>query len=464
MQPDILLVVTDTARADAFSPWKGTGTDTVLEQLARQGTVYERALTAAPWTLPSHASIFAGVLPTEHGIHNDSIEWVDNKPRAPGPAVRAYGGPWLTETLQERGYRTFAASCNQWITEWGGFDRGFHEFHNLTDRERLPAGRISKWKRRADRLLGRLDRGGKSAFQRFSRWYGDAGPAPLFSFVNLMELHSPYDPPRGYYPYPFWRRRETYRLSGGSKTFRPFLMYNFAVQQPPQGYVSTIRTLYRAAARYEDTLMGWFVKAIRDRGRPTVVIMVSDHGENLGEHGMFGHNSSLAETLLHVPLLVWGHRVDMGGGARVTGTVSLTALADWIRSIADGQERTIAPADAVVSEFESTAKWLPPTLKELIDTGKAKRVPTLALHPGVAVRRGSMKYVTSADGQEAVYDVDADPSEEHDVLATTPEAAVPFQEDRERWLKRRAAQPTYGAGYVAEDEIAAHLRELGYID
>jgi len=463
MQPDILLIVSDTARADAFSPWGGPQSSPSLERLAREGVLYERAQTAAPWTLPSHASIFSGALPTEHGIHNDALEFTGGMPTSPGFAVRSYPGSWLPETLQERGYRTWAASCNRWITAWGGFDRGFDGFNDVTDRNRLPSGKVGKWKRRANRMLGRLDRGGEEAFERFGRWYGEAGSQPLFAFVNLMEVHSPYDPPRGFYPYPFWKRRKTYQLSGGSKGLRPFLVYNFGVQPPSADYVRMIRTLYQAAARYEDHLIGRFVRAVEDRGRPTVVIVVSDHGENLGEEGMFGHNSSLAETLLHVPLVTWGHRVEVGTGS-VNGTVSLLDLPEWIRSAADGRIDPLAGRETVIAEFESTSKWLPPPVKELIDSGRATRIPPLALNAGVAVRRGSMKFVATEGDDEALFDLDADPHELRNLLVMKPEAAEPFRSEREAWLKRRADQPVYEVGDAADDEIAAHLRELGYID
>jgi arylsulfatase A-like enzyme len=464
MQPDILLIVCDTARTDAFSPWGGRASSPVLERLAAEGTLYGWAQTPAPWTLPSHASIFSGVLPTEHGIHNDTLDFVDGKPTSPGVAVRSYPGSWLPETLRDRGYRTFAASSNQWITPWGGFDRGFDEFHNLTDRERLPAGRVGRWQRRASRMLGSLDRGGKACFERFSHWYANADEVPRFAFVNMMEVHSPYDPPLGYYPYPFWKRRATYRLSGGSKGLRPFLVYNFGVQEPPTDYVPTIRNLYQAAARYEDALIGRFVEAVLDGGRPTAVVVVSDHGENLGENGMFGHNSSLAETLIHVPLVTWGSGLDLGGPHRVEGVVSLLGLADWIRSVADGETEPIAPCETAISEFESTTKWLPPPVKELIDTGKATRVPPLALRPGIAVRRGALKYVAIEDGEDALFDLDTDPNEERNLLPGSSDAAAAFRDDRDAWLKRRAQQPSYGVGEAAEDAISAHLRELGYID
>ena len=70
--------------------------------------------------------------------------------------------------------------------------------------------------------------------------------------------------------------------------------------------ISALRALYAGCARYEDRILGEIVDAVAERTRPTVVLLVADHGENLGEHGLFNHNSSLLQTLLHVPMVAWG--------------------------------------------------------------------------------------------------------------------------------------------------------------
>jgi arylsulfatase A-like enzyme len=280
--------------------------------------------------------------------------------------------------------------------------------------------------------------------------------------MNLMEVHSPYDPPRPFYPYPFWRRQRTFHLTGGGKGMRPFLAYNLGVEQPPEDFVRMVRTLYMSAARYEDWILGRTVRMIEDRGRPTVMVVVSDHGENLGDHGLFGHNSSLAQTLLHVPLVVWGYKVDIGSGV-VSGPASLLGLPDWLRAVADGSVQPLAPSDTVVSEYESTSRWVPEHVKEL-QSREGARVPELMYNPGLAVRRGSLKYLWVTNGREAVFDLAADPGEEHELAASRPDDLERFRAERVLWEKRRVEQPAYGAGEEAEQEIADHLRELGYVE
>ena len=466
MPPDLHLLLCDTARADAFSPWGASHPTPAIERLCEGGISYSHAVSQAPWTLPSTASMFTGRLPTETGISGDCFRWVEGRPSSPSVGVKGYQGSWLPGELRERGYRTWAASCNTWISEWGGFDRGFERLLDLRDRTRLRKG--SKWNRalrRAQRVYGKVDRGGREALQAFVTRLEESGTDPLFTFVNLMETHAPYDPPRPFYPYPLWKRAETRRLSGGTNKARRFLAYNAGMERPDVEYVRRITELYGSCARYEDALLGGFVEAVRGRGRPAVVAVVADHGENLGEHGLFNHNSSLGETLLHVPLVVWGHRVDVGHG-RVDEPVSLLGLSDWLIGLADGDGVPISPDGPIVSEYESTVRHngIPADIQGRIDAGQAHRVPPLVYHPGVAIRKGGMKYVATATGDASLYDLTADPGEDHDLLPRRPDSAEEFEPMVEEWRKRRAEQPTYDAGELAQGDIADHLQMLGYID
>jgi arylsulfatase A-like enzyme len=457
--PDIVLVICDTARADAFNPWGAPYRSPVLERLCREGVIYRNATAAAPWTLPSTASILSGVLPSEHGATGECFEWENRRPTSPAGAIRGFAGQWLPEALRERGYRTWGASCNTWVSKWGGFDRGFEQFLDLRQWSR-PRSRLGRVVYRARKGLGMVDRGGSEAVQRFGQRLASAGPEPLFALVNLMEMHAPLSPPRPYYPFPPWRRIGTRTLAGG-----PQLALNMGVRTASPKYVRTLRELYQSCARYEDHLLGSFVRAVEERGRPTVLVMVADHGEHLGEHGLFNHNSSLRQTLLHVPLAVWGHRIDLGP-AEIEDAVSLLKLPGWLVGLADGDGTVLSANGAVVSEYEGTIQHcgLPDDIAEGIKHVDPSHLPSLAFHGGVAVRRGPFKYVAISNGDEALYELEADPREERNILGERPDAASPFHPYRDQWLERRAHRPEYGAGDLAAGQIAEHLRELGYIE
>ncbi len=459
MTPDIVLVICDTARADAFKPWGGPFPSPSLQRACREGVAYRNAISAAPWTLPSTVSMMSGQLPTEHGIHNECVEWSGSKPTSPARALRNLEGDWLPEVLGLRGYATWAASCNAWVSKWGGFERGFAEFHEMSDRVRLPSGAVSKYLRKLGRLAGKIDRGGQATVAAFARRAGSSDPRPLFAFLNLMEVHTPYNPPRPFYPFPPWKRRKTFEVSGSR-----FLRYSLGLEECSQEFVQTFRSLYWHSARYEDSLLGQIVDAVEERGRPCVVVFTSDHGENIGDHGLFGHTSSLHETLLHVPLVIWGYRLNIGPGW-VEDTVSTRSLAAWLRGVADGDAENVLTTGPCISEYESTARRISPeTLAELEATGKANNLPPLIQNAGVAIHDGGTKYVALETGREYLYDLSTDPQECNNLSGGRSGDLERFRPLRDAWLARRGTQPTHEVGEAADLEIAAHLRELGYID
>lgn len=450
-----MLLVCDTARADAFTPWGGGVPTPGIARLAAEGLVYERALTPAPWTLPAHGSLFSGLLPTEHGIVGDRLRWGPEGPSAPASLTRSFDGPWLPEGMAERGYRTVGVSCNPWIGRWGGFDRGFEAFVDVVPRPTAAstAGPLRRMVGRARQMARGGGHGGVAALRAF-RHMLDQGrdPRPLFAFVNLMEVHSPYDPPRRVHPAPL-------RPSMRYRQFRQ--MGRFRTRFDP-AYVADLRALYYAAAREADRLVDRFVAVLGARARPALVVLVSDHGENLGDHGLWGHHSSLHETLLHVPFLVWGPGAGIEAG-RVAGAVSIRAVASFLLRTAEGD---LSPPAAdpvpIVAEYESaTGQFgtdLPPEVRV--------SAPPLVRSAGVAIREGNLKLVALLDGTVRLVDPTSDPAEELDLSRERPDALARLRVGVDEWRRRRAAwgRRPEAEGPDLEEEIAAHLRDLGYLE
>jgi arylsulfatase A-like enzyme len=450
MRPDVLLIVCDTARIDAFEPWGGTAPTPVISRLAGKGLVYERAVTTSPWTLPAHGSLFTGLVPTEHQIVGDRLTWTEQGPSAPAALTTAYEGPWLPEQMAGLGFRTLGVSCNPWIGRWGGFERGFEDFVDV-----VPRTASASSAGRARRVAGRVRqvaRGGGHGGLRAVEAVRDArrldDDRPVFGFVNLMEVHSPYDPPRGVHPGPF----------------RPSLRYRqlrqmgrFRTRTDPR-YVVDLRSLYFAAAREEDRIVGEVVDAFARRGRPLAVVLVSDHGENLGDHGLWGHHSSLHETLLHVPLLVVGPGVRAG---RIEQVVSASILPGVVLALAEGRPLPVVEPSIVVTEYESAVGQFGTDLPPEIRTSG----PRLAHVAGVAVRDDDLKLVVLEDGSERVVDLARDPEERGEAAPARPEAIERLREEVVAWRqRRRAAGPAAPRQGDVDEEIAAHLRDLGYLE
>lgn len=411
--------------------------------------------------------MFSGRLPTEHWITAESVGWTGDRPTSAAKTVQAYPKAWLPESLKERGYKTWGASCNPWVSAWDGFDRGFDHYFDIKPWERRPKNKAGLAVRRSRQIFGGKDHGGREALSRFRSWVSAAGDGPWFTFVNLMEVHELYDPPARFHPLFGWAPDRKPRER------RPAILYYQLRQKslrrrPDAGYAAALRSLYYASARYEDWLVGEFVRTLKERDRPAAVAVVSDHGENLGDHGLFEHHSSLHETLLHVPLALWGHRVEVEEG-RVDAPVSLLGLPAWLTALAEGGHVPLGPGGPIMSEYESTVRrpggvGLRHELRSLMRSGDPSKVPALVHHPGMSVRQGNMKYVAVANGEESLYDLDADPGEEHNVLSWRPEAAEPFREHRQAWEQRRENRPEQDEGDTAGGEIADHLRALGYIE
>jgi arylsulfatase A-like enzyme len=309
------------------------------------------------------------------------------------------------------------------------------------------------------------DHGGRRAFDLAAGMVGSSSPGPWFGFVNLMELHAPYDPPPRFHPL---LASGATRGPGGPSMLHYQLRQMGFRKRPDRGYLETLRSLYWASARYQDRLLSRFLDMVRERDRPAVVLVVSDHGENLGDHGLFAHHSSLHETLLHVPFLTWGHRVEQFAGA-VERPVSVAEASGWILSAVDRNGDGAGPVEGglpLVSEYESTARHmgLPADLRKRLREGGPDALPRLVNSPGMAVRRDGLKYVATADGEERLFDLSSDPGEMHDVLPGGADQARSFRPLRDAWMKRRDGLRTGPSGERAEDEMAEHLRELGYIE
>jgi arylsulfatase A-like enzyme len=462
--PDVVLVVIDTARADAV----GAGASTAFAQLGRSGRRYHRAIAPAPWTLPSHASIFSGLRPSEHGITGAAV-LTDTGPRAPKPLVEGLGERWLPEAMRRKGVATFAASGNPWIgASTGltyGFDTVFEAWHaarlpKLADPLRASAGRGTARRLsrsaliHARRLAGAGDGGAARSLEAFATFVrGLDRRAPYFAFFNVIEPHAPYLPPLRHDPTRLRSRPAALRAVRRWNAER-MIRFNLGREEIEPEELALLRELYRGEIRYADA---WLARLLELVGslralEETVVIVTADHGENLGEHHLMSHVMSMHETLLHVPLVVAGPGVP---GGEVTDPVSLCGL----RGLALAEGRWFDPAGApVVAEYESASSQVTHAGGLEDRLGRIPEEVRERLRARwIAKYEGRFKYAASSAGEERLVDLHADPGEERDVAADHPGLL-------ER-LREAPAQPRTAEEHedVLEAEITAHLEGLGYL-
>jgi hypothetical protein len=287
-EPTVMLVVLDTVRADHLSlcGYRRPTTPT-LESLRERGAVHScRAYAPGSWTLPSHASYFTGLPVYEHGAHFSSQgEHFRSMMLHPLPP----DVPTLAEKMRERGYQTAGVAGNSVLTESSGLARGFETWH-------APVPGDGPWF--GDRLLPRL----RETLRR-----ADGSGKPLFLFVNIMEAHDPWpDVPAGlgwvpptqglaYFRSPRpdpWERYVTGQLGAAeADTFRTRItdLYDHALSKADAVLAQVLNTV---------EAYGWTSAGLR-------LIVVSDHGEFLGEHGLARHGRYLWEANNRVPLLVY---------------------------------------------------------------------------------------------------------------------------------------------------------------
>jgi arylsulfatase A-like enzyme len=304
--PNLILIVLDTARGDRMSHNGYVRMTTPhVDAVARNGVTYRQAHSVAPWTLPSHMSIFTGLLPGQHGATwaamNDAVSAPRGQDSRPGYRF-VDADRLLPVRLRGAGYSTVGFSDNAWVSRGTGFQRGFEHFYEMwTKRDGLTNGYA--WLPPDIRTSPDIDHGdaGRELMQ-FKRHLLQTGPLrePFFLFFNFIDAHYPYSPPP-----PF-----RYAFSGDRTLGERIARFRYSEIGLQAGArpvdVRTFSPFYDAELAYVDFVVGMLVSWLREAGYydESLIVITSDHGEHLGEHDLFSHQYSMAEELLHVPLIV----------------------------------------------------------------------------------------------------------------------------------------------------------------
>ena len=240
----VVLISIDTLRSDHLPAYGHTAVETpAIDALRRDGVLFEHAYAHVPLTLPSHASVFTGQLPGVHGVRDNL-----------GYPIAA-DAPLIQATLHDQGYATGAAVASYVLRAATGLERGF-DFYD--DDIQLVRGKA----------MGSLQRSGAETARRALDWLRSISERPYFLFVHLYEPHTPYT--------------------------------------PPEPFASRYDVAYDGEVAAADAVVGTVLDALRARGDydRALIILLSDHGEGLGEHDEDEHGVFLYRTTLQVPLIV----------------------------------------------------------------------------------------------------------------------------------------------------------------
>jgi arylsulfatase A-like enzyme len=471
--------VWDTVRADHLSLYGyGRATTPRLDAWAKDARVFEDVRSVAGYTLPSHASMFTGLMPSEHCTHNDHKRLDDDYTT-------------IAELLSGAGYQTFLFSANPHISsENRNFGQGFD----------VATGAFSpEWSQEAERLvrekLAREDRssGLPSRYEAANRgrtllnawdlkasgpiveraalnWLESTSPdRPWFVFLNYMEAHPPYIPSREH------RRRflseddvnRSYRVD---RSWTAVWEYTFGLREMSQEDIALTRATYDATLAELDDLFADLLESLEEGGflENTVVVLTSDHGEHLGEQHMLDHQYSLYEPVLRIPLVIYAPgRIEPGRDRRPVMNLDLFATVLDLAGI-EAPPGTRGSSLVDLSEERVRLAEEPALTRvglSVVERRGSEFDPSTYQRRLRALTAPPYKYIWASDGRNALYDLDADPSESENRIDDDPVTAARL----EAMLATRVDElaPCAGAGEDVRADSPDErrlLEELGYIE
>lgn len=430
-RPDIVVILWDTARPDRMSTFgHDRPTTPFLDSVAATGVVYERCMTPSPWTPPAHASLFTGLLPRRHGLRS-----------TPGRVLASV--PVLAETLSGAGYETVGVTCNPMVSGMNGLDRGFGTFLRVFgDAEPKSTG---------ERALAALQ-----------AWDAGRPPGrrPLFLFVNLMETHLPRSPDEGDLRAVLGDERAASPDIATALRFNPLdaLAFTMGFRPLDAAALRGVSDVYDASVRSVDDVTAAMVAWLETRGLSddALLVVTSDHGENLGEHGQMDHIVSSYDTLLHIPLVL-RRKGEFEGGRREPRQVLLQDLHPTILETAGVPTPAGTGLDARslrdIPEGGRTllADYRPPATVARSMPAMFPNAPEKAFTPFLVTivaaadppsRPGARKYLgyfweddlDQPPLREELYDIVTDPAETRDLLSENPDATARADAERLRKL------------------------------
>jgi arylsulfatase A-like enzyme len=417
--PNVLLITLDTVRAANLSLY-GYARQTTprIDRFAARGSVFERAITSSPWTLPSHASMFTGRWPHELSANYTS------------PLDGRY--PTLAEYLAGKGYTTAGFVANLGYCGYEtGLGRGFHHYEDYPRslgqimssstlvRTVADNFRLRKWLQN-DQHLNRISADALNA--RALAWLSTARRGPFFLFLNYFDAHEPYLPPP-----PFDRQFGPGRHRGQYSPLHRWLWDPklASTTLDPAERQEEIDA-YDGSLAYLDLHVGRLLDELDQRGilSNTVVVITADHGEEFGEHGTYEHGYSLYRAGVQVPLIVVSPGVQ--GSQRITTAVSLRSLAATIADLVGLGEGAPFPGQSLAGVIRAGTQpaaghpeFAGPLLSEVSRApGHPDWFPT-SKGDLTAVAYEGFRYIRNGDGTEELYDFTNDPGEQRNLAPLT---------------------------------------------
>jgi len=461
--PNIIMVVWDTARRDRLSLYGHNRLTTpCLDAFASDALVFKNAYTVAPWTLPSHASMWTGLYPFEHQAEN-----VEGKGKVARPlSSRALT---LAEILKSKGYRTAAWTANHAVmNSWFGLDQGFdfyfderpHLFDLLSVHliARSSTNNLKKLMINTSYLSSEINK-------RMLPWLKKNAETPFFLFINYLDPHGV-----NYLPPP-------YRGKFGGRNRLPRIPYSRIVE----GHESLDPRIYgQLLARHDeeiascDSSFGELINVLKELNLydHSLIIVLSDHGQLFGEHNLFGHRSFLYEEVIKIPLVIKfprGYQPATDPEKPIENRQLFHLILDLLKIscphgtpslLSDHKGAIYTIAESFVPSSLAAALGISPDSRRFQENLFGPRV-ALIRHAGACP-----KLIFSATGRDELYLLNEDPHEKINQIENKKEIAV---ELRQVWFSWQSLWQKDTLSIATEKEnmpnkaLIERLRSLDYI-
>jgi choline-sulfatase len=404
----VILISVDTLRADHLSSYGYKALATPhIDSLARDGTIFSEISSQIPITLPSHVSLFTSTYPFMTGIEENG-------------EVLPSGATTLATVLKSHGYRTAAFIGGYFLARRFGFDQGFDFYDSPFD------------SRRFERALD-LKRPAAEVTKSAETWISANSNHPFFAFVHLFDLHQPYDPPSRFD-----------RLAPKSE--------------------------YDAELAYVDDVLGGFFRFLSDKGidQHCLLVLFSDHGESLGEHGEHTHGYFIYQSTLHVPLIIhWpaGEPFPERGSGDSKAKAAYPARVDSPAGLIDVAP-TILQALGIPEPSSFAGRSLMPLLLGEVAAERDVYSDSTYAHDKFGwaalrgMRVGAYHYIQAPKPE--LYNIAEDRGETHNLCSTHQSLARSYR-DRLDALRARYRVQTEAAASRVSPEVLERLRSLGYL-
>lgn len=368
VQPNIVLISIDTVRADHLSTYGyARKTSPRISEFASNGVLFERAISQAPWTLPSMATLHTSLYPTQHG--------------AVGALTRMRPDlTTLAEILRQHGYLTIGIVSHIFVSKSFGFAKGFDLFDqsNALGHQAVTSPVLTRLALRSFRA---------------------PRDGPVFLWVHY------FDPHFDYYRHPEYRFAEGERGRFSDPVLLPGVPGRPMTPPINEDELAYVVGVYDEEIAFTDHWIGELLAGIEntDDPRPTLVILTADHGEYFLERGRFGHDKDVYEELVHVPLVISGAVPRKLRGVRVVAPVEVASVARTIMGIAGITEQPFQGVDLLdVARGEPAPRYV---YSECIDSWEVG-------HGKFAVVAGKHKLIHRlASNSYELYDLEAEPAE-----------------------------------------------------